>query len=355
MIMDACRLLVERLATRQKAHRDSAAIVFVGNDRPNDPIDNQHAEDVKDALKRLDRHLNVVIATSTTSKAAENIADFANGRGDVLVVKQMAGIGLDVDRLKVCLDLSNIRQAGAFIQRLTRIATIWDRRQLTGREEDVITTADYITPDDIMGEGLFNRFVRDQGGQASEFDLNHTATLELNASETQTPKDRDIAKRVTFGEHLYDSHQLEAPGESLGMLEKVKSELPKLDNLYTHPQLWQGLERAGLIQKSGEPEIFDSPLQPSRNSIRNVNEEQEKLRSELNRLAKQLARRRLPYLPSGQEMTVHTRVWTEHKKAVGVHPATKLRDIPDTASLRRLLGSMRRELASYRSDDGTLL
>ena len=41
----------------------------------------------------------------------------------------------------------------------------------------------YITPDDVIGEGLFNKFIRDEGGVATEEDVQYAMTQELIAMQ----------------------------------------------------------------------------------------------------------------------------------------------------------------------------
>src|SRR5258707_1244612 len=73
-------------------------------------------------LLRQRRTLDVVIATSAAD-GKEVIERFAGGHGDVLIVKQMAGMGLDLPWVKVGLDLSATRTYAALIQRMFRPAT----------------------------------------------------------------------------------------------------------------------------------------------------------------------------------------------------------------------------------------
>lgn len=348
VIEDACKLLVRRLKGRQMHARETAAIVFVGNDQPDDPIGNQHAMDVMSELRRQDSDLYVRIATSADSEAAGVIESFVDGVGDVLVVKQMAGLGMDADRLKVCLDLSSIRTQGAFIQRITRIATIWDRREKTGLDWDVGKVADYITPDDIRAADLYQAFIRDEGGHASVAELKHVATTDSDGQDSRQIPDRDIAVQVTHADFIQDSHHLEAPGNALDALERVFSELPGINQMYTMPEVYRGLESAGLIDIAKEvnghtpeptPSVAPTPV------YRNVNEEQKALRQELNELHRKIVWLKVDKNATKDEKErVRQTVWTEHKMAVGVGARTSLQDIPETTTLRQMKLNMEREL-----------
>ena len=107
------RVLVEKLRARQRDAAETAAIVFVGNDRPAiEDIDNSHARDVEKALKEIDHTLEVVIATSASSSdGIRALRRFQAGHGDVVIVKQMGAVGYDVPRLEG--RLRPIRRAAA--------------------------------------------------------------------------------------------------------------------------------------------------------------------------------------------------------------------------------------------------
>ena len=81
---------------------------------------------VQQILREEGPELTSVIATSKVdgdpTKTIEAFVEGPRG-GDVLVVKMMASAGLDVARLKVALDLSTVRTAVSFVQRVMRICT----------------------------------------------------------------------------------------------------------------------------------------------------------------------------------------------------------------------------------------
>lgn len=127
-------------------------IVFVGNDTEDE--DNHEAKSVLSIFKKYAPELNVVIATSTTDSATDRIEAFVDGQGDVLIVKMMAGLGLDCSRLKIGVDLSPIRTVASYAQRLMRIATL----------NPFCKVAVWITPADPIGTELFHMIVTSSGG-----------------------------------------------------------------------------------------------------------------------------------------------------------------------------------------------
>ena len=130
----AQKLVKNLLRIRQKDAPQTAGIVFVGNDDGRDMEEtsdadtqvNEYANLVKSAIEEecatypQGRKLNAVIATTAVSDAAKLIEDFQQGTGDILIVKMMASVGLDIARLKVALDLSSVRTDGSFVQRVMR-------------------------------------------------------------------------------------------------------------------------------------------------------------------------------------------------------------------------------------------
>ena len=200
IIRQACEILVESLATRQADASETAAIVFVGNDEQSDREVDRHAVEVQKALQKLNPELRIIKASSSDGdRAIDNINGFSRGEGDVLIVKQMASVGLDIPRLKICLDLSNIRTPAAFVQRMTRICTIWQR---TKNPDDDVRTAVFICPDDIRGEALFQRFIIDEGGEASTSDLVYVHTvLPNNEAKPEQPIyiPQDVSLPETYG------------------------------------------------------------------------------------------------------------------------------------------------------------
>lgn len=150
--VECIKAAIRELKRLRAAGGNIGVIVFVGNDTEDE--DNHEAKSVLSIFKKYAPELNVVIATSTTDSATDRIEAFVDGQGDVLIVKMMAGLGLDCPRLKIGVDLSPIRTVASYAQRLMRIATLYGSCKV----------AVWITPADPIGIELFHMIVTSSGG-----------------------------------------------------------------------------------------------------------------------------------------------------------------------------------------------
>ncbi len=169
---------LDELTTLRKDYPRSRGIIYVGNDEEEDFL-NDHAMKVKEAIAAKRKRLTVEVATNTIeggSKVAQaRMSAFADGTGaDILVVKQMGGVGLDVPALKVGLDLSSVRTPTAGIQRMMRIGRVW-RKPEPGLEPVFI--ARWVTPNDIMSRNLFTESVHQKGGDAETIDVEYVRSF----------------------------------------------------------------------------------------------------------------------------------------------------------------------------------
>jgi superfamily II DNA or RNA helicase len=157
-IEEGIRLLVEHIQYKKQHFNQKhiSGLIFVGNDVSDfEDYDAQHINRVASILRNRFPEIRFGIATSADEEAAEKtITEFGKGSFDVLIVKQMASVGLDVSHLKVALDLSTVRTKAAFIQRIMRTATRFGN----------VNYGDYITPDDNAGLALFQTLITNEGG-----------------------------------------------------------------------------------------------------------------------------------------------------------------------------------------------
>ena len=354
IINQACEILVRMLTVRQKEEPETAAIVFVGNDKPGDEQDNRHAQDVKAAIERLSPNFNIEIATSSTRQADKTIERFVQQTDiDVMIVKQMAGLGVDCERLKVCLDLSNVRTLNAFIQRVTRIATVWDRRAITGNEWDINYHADYITPDDIIGKRLYEHFIRDQGGGSTREDLEYVRTVRIGESDdTQyVLPDEVIAKRVIDPEEVQDSKLQTSLGSTLPITDAFYAAIPELTKTRTQPDLAKAIDTAltsaGVnvpsLNGDGIPKTEASNSTPTPVSVRNLSKEHERLRKKIDSLSKRITTQILGrgYRHGDQQYIAALKgVKTKYRNRLGIPWNIKLEDV-ELDLLNRMLKDMK--------------
>ena len=253
VIREGVRRLVRNLRYRRKDAPDTAGIVFVGSDDGSNLDDeqdevggqlvNQYAKMVQQILQEEGRELTTVIATSKVDgDPAKTIEDFAKGRsgGDVLVVKMMASAGLDIARLKVALDLSTVRTAVSFVQRVMRICTRWDRD-----EGEPVLRATYITPDEYRGRELYRDLIHDLGGSTSELIRWDEETGELIEEPYTPPVPAPLTTwEVTGteeGEYLSDSDGTTAPGSTLPYVDAIYEEEHALTRVIGKAKLGQAI------------------------------------------------------------------------------------------------------------------
>ena len=341
IIRQACALLVEAIRHRKADAPETAAIVFVGNDEQSDTEVNAHAVAVQREIQRVNPRLVTMIATSGDGdRGTETIGAFAQGVGDVLIVKQMASVGLDIDRLKVCLDLSNIRTPAAFVQRLTRVCTIWERNN---NPDDYVRTAIYICPDDIRGAALFQQFVFDQGGEARDTDWRLVGTAPAGPGEPEPPKPIYIVEDVVQPDVIEDTDRKQAEGTKLPAVTRLIEALPELTRTRTLPALAEIIDAVGISIPVAEQAKTRDMNAEEQDEITRINDA-------ANRLTSREVYRRLgrPYRSGDREAAalwgrVSIDVWTKHKQRAGVAPEMDIKDIHDIATLRAIRHSMERE------------
>lgn len=226
--------LVTKLHELKGCDRRLMAIVFCGNDQADDPDFNAHAKQIKEYCNLIDPSLRVSIATSANGEEDDEdgqaqIEAARNGGCDVLIVKQMASVGLDIEELKIALDLSPVRSAAAFLQRLMRIATVY--KSFMGV---------YIAPDEPIGKALFERFVVDEGGEATVVDLQFVKTVDADQDKVEKPT---YAVSGTGNADFGDSDQIWADKELLGKVEWFRRTFPEVVGRISHAAIAARIEK----------------------------------------------------------------------------------------------------------------
>jgi hypothetical protein len=168
-ITQGVRYLLADMQQNRAADERCTAIVFTGNDMPDvSNEENFHAKKISEKIHELsyeygfDKRLKVTVATVKSSakqeeKIADMIEDFVAGKSDILIVKQAAARGLTAPHLKTMLDLSPVRKARSFVQRIMRVATPFHD----------IKTATIITLSDCLADQLWREHVQKNDGEGS--------------------------------------------------------------------------------------------------------------------------------------------------------------------------------------------
>ena len=237
IIERAVRIFIDEMAGRRLAEGTGATqgIIFVGsNNQELDTLENQHAQDVLSAVRRLSNdRLLAAIATSDDDNAIETIDDFVAGELDVIIVKQMAGRGLDVPSLKVELDLSNTKTANAFIQRITRPCTMW---RYGPKPTDLAQYCTYISPEDYLSTEMFERLIKEEGGEYLVLDKGDETllrTFEPMGGNPPPPHTSLEAEEIIPPTILQDSDDNRATGGLVGLVDYVFDQDPDLFNATT--------------------------------------------------------------------------------------------------------------------------
>ena len=232
---------LDELTTLRKEAPQSRGIIYVGNDEGEDLL-NDHAVRVKEAIDVKRTRLTVEIATNAIdggSQAAQaRLSAFADGTGaDILIVKQMGGVGLDVPALKVGLDLSSVRTPTAGIQRMMRIGRVW-REPEPGHETMFI--ARWVTPADIMSLRLFIESVHQKGGDAKAVDVEYIRSF-MRGEGSSGSSANGTAYIPLPGEEgvttLSDTEGNTAPSTQIPWVKHVKNRVKRIAYALSDPQI----------------------------------------------------------------------------------------------------------------------
>jgi len=288
----------------RRAKPDAALIIFCQPDLQGDDERhlNQHIKEVQAALVEFAPDLEVLVATSANQdkRGVDVIQDFRDrGRGDVLIVKMMAGLGLDCPRAKVGLDLAAVRQYASYVQRLTRIATPYDGW----------LHAVWITPADVVGQALFQRCVADKGGEFTE-----TLLLDKVKEYERVKLEQTSKTYVTDGTtdaEATDNRARLADVDSQPAGRALAGMLPAILQMYTFPQI---CEAAAALHV--DPTGVAEPVQ-----IRDTLTENRRLRRDLDAKATDIASERCMrqcghYDPKEYQELIRD-VWLRAKRTVG--------------------------------------
>jgi hypothetical protein len=234
-IEKGCRMMLKSLMRRRALRSEFQAIIYCGNDieTGSEREDNKHPKQVQKIVRKIAQEFNfdpdIRIATSAAGgkEIIESFAgrDDAPGRGDILIVKQMAGMGLDLPWVKTGLDLSATRTYPGLVQRQFRPATPC---------ADAVT-CDWITPDDVISAVYFNRLVTDQGGEATATGM---TVVDSYDKERQEGGDSSLftIDDVRTG-RFDDSVGNVAQPETWERVTQLLDRFPRLQNVYTHAEL----------------------------------------------------------------------------------------------------------------------
>lgn len=289
--------LLTDIALRRRAvgRSNSSGIVFVGDDRGTGP--DEHARLVKAILeehwrKKFGRGGRIGIATMNVDqqalraeeKAAQIIEDFQLGKLDVLIVKGMGGVGLDVEHCKTLLDASTVRTVGNTTQRWLRVATRW---------EDMLHCT-LILPDDRLTRSLYDQIIVANGGI-----LTATSNIEI-LEEWEEPADPDNDEHVLSEAADAGSSDMEFDFsvETRNRILRAREIYPALAKL-SDAEIAELLNDGQLVVDDIPPgqEPPPSSTHPNGPTRKNPGKEAKPIRDRIVAAAKALAQHEAPYDP----------------------------------------------------------
>jgi hypothetical protein len=319
VIRAACNYGLARLRSFRLIDKTCGAIIFCGNDQDTDTEFNRHARLIKQVISQIDVGLKVIIATSR-NEGKEELEAFAAGDGDVLIVKQMAGLGLDVSRLKVGIDLSPVRTKAAVIQRMMRIAT---PHPIPGKNQNLIICA-WITPADLLMQAIYQSVVIANGGQATTMDLEILQSYEKDRE--QGPEKPEYIATGTQGAGASDTRGNKATEDDLDQYAKQTLEtFPELAAFLTQPEIVQREKARAASSKTGTTTAQSTGIQVAQ------------LRAEIGALAKQAINSRMPGTYNKNTYPeLAKEIWNLAKEACGIPLKFSLEQVTDLGLLTRL-------------------
>lgn len=315
--------MVERIRLRRAGRPELAAIVFCGSDRPDDDGANAHAKRIANEIERQAPDMEVVTATSTDEDGigAKRLEAFKSGRGDILIVKFMAGVGQDIPRVKTILDLSPVRTMSSCIQRWMRAGTPYEG----------ITTFDLILPDDVLQAAIFLEWVEGNGGKAANVDLD--LLKEDLVKRQEYDEDPTWYGVGDIGNGRFDDNRGNRgePDEHDASFALFRA-IPFLSTQMTQAEVAKHLRANGLHVYVEEPDEL----------VQSTSVEAGELYRKANLAADGVAKLLAGDFGSDPERWRHARseAFAEAKRAAGVSPYMELRNIVDVADLKAIVASL---------------
>lgn len=335
-IAQGVRYLLQDMKQNRAADERCTAIVFTGNDREEvSNEDNFHAKLVESKIHELSpecgfqKKLRVVVATvKKQDKIADLLDDFVSGRGgDILIVKQAAGRGLTAPHLKTLLDLSSVRKARSYVQRLMRVATPFHS----------IRTATVITLADKVGTELWKTYIQDQGGE-SDPDMVQFVDDELIRTKLVDIEDGSDQGGVTVSgaalQMFDDSMGLFGSAAQYPLVAKIVEAIPESKARRTLAEIAKALHDVGL-------DITQSDVLRTASAPVGLGSEIKQLQDGIHAKAKAIVSCDTPYMGvSSDESEAYreamTVLYAGAKRAAGVAPAMALRSITNVKTLKAI-------------------
>jgi hypothetical protein len=335
-ITQGVRYLLQDMKQNRAADERCTAIVFTGNDRPEvSNEDNFHAKLVESKIHELSaecgfrKKLRVVVATvKKEEKIAELLEDFVAGRGgDILIVKQAAGRGLTAPHLKTLLDISSVRKARSYVQRLMRVATPFHS----------IRTATVITLADKAGTELWKTYIQDQGGESDpdmvqfvDDELIRTKLVDID----DVTEDGGVSVAGAALQMFDDSMGLFGSAAQYPLVAKIVEAIPESKARRTLAEIAKALHDVGL-------DITQSDVLRTASAPVGIGSEIRQLQDGIRAKAKSVVDQAVPYQGVASDsyekyVEANREIYARAKRAAGVAPHMKLESITNVKTLKAM-------------------
>jgi hypothetical protein len=345
LIDKCCDLTVSRLDLAKKSwpNKRPQWIVMAGSDvglldgDENTTAVNRHAKTIQRSLERaakeIGRHdLRIKVATMANQDSSpDNLAEFKAGMIDILVVKMMGVVGLDLETIVGCTMLSTLRDGPTWAQFVTRCLTVRsDGKQKIGC---LILPSDHHSR--VRWDGI-----KKQGGEATRSESNEIKEEIVTLQST----DHTASLGNAFVSHYKDTHGNHIPA-SPEFEKVVRWVRNNLDPDLQEDSIYQGWKR-GII--SVPPEAFEDCQENNEGEDNGVvmsdaSDFSEKARKEIESIATKIANKRASYSDDKIKwIRVKREFYTKLKADAGVHPNIEISNVQDCVKLKSMLESARR-------------
>jgi superfamily II DNA or RNA helicase len=317
--------LIERLILYKTNEPTAQGIVFCGNDL-NEEEDDEHAKQIRNSINKIDPSIRVSIATSKQDMAENIIKNFGKGQADILIVKQMASVGLDIPNMKIALDLSAVRTFSAFIQRIMRVATVWKQNKV----------AHLIIPADINGMALWCGFIDGNGGSVTETESQLINSIEKDKNIEN--KNNNLGFEVLKTENVVlsnngDKSQLNVSEYTEYVLPLIKRD-PTIQATYADSDI---LKIAKLYAECNK-ENNSTSQELTKTQINDVESQRKSIKDEIKQNRNKYTNLNHRYSKENKDWVLfHAEQLNICKVNLGINPNKKLEQITNINDLNRIL------------------
>ncbi len=296
---------------------------------------NRHARSIQRALQevaerrgRSDIRVKVASLANADSDPS-NLDDFKKGEVDILIVKMMGVVGLDMDTIAGCTLLSTVRQGPTWAQFITRCATV--------RKDGKAKVGQLILPKDVLCQEQFKMIVTDQGGETKVVE---STVLDELIVDIDTDSKASVDTKNSHVSGYMDSKLNAYSGDQEKLIASVRKLIPISA---TDPEIID-LVRRGLIVVPTDVEENEFH-QDDTEKFGNATDEAAEMRNVFNVISSNFASARSSYGGgSGSEwVSIRKEFVSKCKKLAGVHPSIALDEIRDNLRLRKIVDIAKQE------------